>query len=297
MKTAFLVLGRECNNRCEFCFNRWSEPDKSSSALDPAALEAYLNDLAALGFTHLLLTGGEPLIHSRIDAIIDLIQQKGFYADLITNGRLLDRKRAEQLAVKLPGMVIWSLNDIHNQVPEPGRFLSETKRKIAELSEVLSGRISIIFVFTRPTIDLIREVTEICINAGVGLLLQPAFLPPESADYQRLSPMALAENEWSDLIKALKPWADHYGAGSFIRLLDGIYRHTDIKPEFCFMGQKACVVEADGTVHPCFHRRDLPAGKLGVGQVKRIGQALAQAHDQLHRADCFGLHCSSLFIY
>jgi MoaA/NifB/PqqE/SkfB family radical SAM enzyme len=86
---AQIVPIRRCNLDCAYC----NEYDKVSS---PVALNVMLrrvDRLADLGTTIITLSGGEPMLHPDLDAIIQRIRQRGAIATLITNGLLLTRDR------------------------------------------------------------------------------------------------------------------------------------------------------------------------------------------------------------
>ena len=53
--------------------------------------------LAALGTGIITLSGGEPLLHPDLDAIVRRIRSHGVIATLITNGYLLSRDRIQRL--------------------------------------------------------------------------------------------------------------------------------------------------------------------------------------------------------
>jgi hypothetical protein len=56
-----------------------------------------IDRLADLGTTIITLSGGEPMLHPDLDAIIQRIRQRGAIATLITNGLLLTRDRIKGL--------------------------------------------------------------------------------------------------------------------------------------------------------------------------------------------------------
>ena len=55
-----------------------------------------IDRLAALGTGIITFSGGEPLLHPELDAIIRHIRRRGAIATLITNGYLLTRDRIER---------------------------------------------------------------------------------------------------------------------------------------------------------------------------------------------------------
>ncbi len=90
---AHIVPIRRCNLACTYC-NEFDDVSK------PVPLEAMLqriDRLAELGTTVITISGGEPLLHPELDAIIRRIRRHGGIATLITNGYLLTPDRIERL--------------------------------------------------------------------------------------------------------------------------------------------------------------------------------------------------------
>jgi len=90
---AQIIPIRRCNLDCAYC----NEYDKVS---DPVPLETMLERidlLADLGTTIITLSGGEPMLHPDLDAIIRRIREHGAIATIITNGYLLTPERIGKL--------------------------------------------------------------------------------------------------------------------------------------------------------------------------------------------------------
>jgi MoaA/NifB/PqqE/SkfB family radical SAM enzyme len=90
---AQIVPMRRCNLSCAYC----NEYDDHS---DPVPLEEMLrriDHLARLGTSIITISGGEPLLHPDLDAIIARIRHHGRMAGMITNGYLLVPERIERL--------------------------------------------------------------------------------------------------------------------------------------------------------------------------------------------------------
>jgi MoaA/NifB/PqqE/SkfB family radical SAM enzyme len=90
---AQIVPMRRCNLACAYC----NEFDKVSDPVPLATVEAWLDKLAELRTEVVTLSGGEPMLHPDVDAIIAGIRQRGMIAGLITNGYFLQRERIERL--------------------------------------------------------------------------------------------------------------------------------------------------------------------------------------------------------
>ncbi|MCA1959899.1 MAG: SynChlorMet cassette radical SAM/SPASM protein ScmF [Desulfomonile sp.] len=84
----YFYLTRGCNLHCRHC---WIEPQFQTGArtypsLDFDLFVSVLDQAQALGLSGVKLTGGEPLIHPRIDNILDEIQRRELGLTIETNG-------------------------------------------------------------------------------------------------------------------------------------------------------------------------------------------------------------------
>src|SRR5215468_389717 len=90
---AHIIPLRRCNLACTYC----NEYDDSSKPVPIDVMYQRLDKLAELGTTAIIISGGEPLLHPEIEAIIERIRLHGMLATLITNGYLLTKDRIRKL--------------------------------------------------------------------------------------------------------------------------------------------------------------------------------------------------------
>lgn len=90
---AHIIPIRRCNLSCGYC----NEYDDRSAPVPTTDVLRRVDRLAALGTGIITLSGGEPLLHPDLDAIIRRIRAHGAIATLITNGYLLSRDRIARL--------------------------------------------------------------------------------------------------------------------------------------------------------------------------------------------------------
>jgi len=88
-----LIPIRRCNLSCAYC----NEYDRVSAPVPTRDLLRRIDRLAALGTGIVTLSGGEPLLHPDLDAIVRRIRAHDAIATLITNGYLLSRDRIHRL--------------------------------------------------------------------------------------------------------------------------------------------------------------------------------------------------------
>src|SRR5437870_8717627 len=84
---------RRCNIDCGYC----NEYDKVSPPVPSDLLRRRIDKLADLGTSVVAFSGGEPMLHPDLDALIRRIRARGMMAGLITNGYFLVPKRIQEL--------------------------------------------------------------------------------------------------------------------------------------------------------------------------------------------------------
>lgn len=93
-----------CNSPCRHCFARAA--GRAETRLSPALAEAACREGYGLGYRHLHLTGGEPLLWPALFDLLALVGTLGYQSVFLnTNGLLLTEAAAARLA-RLPGLAV-----------------------------------------------------------------------------------------------------------------------------------------------------------------------------------------------
>jgi MoaA/NifB/PqqE/SkfB family radical SAM enzyme len=90
---AHVVPIRRCNLACTYC----NEYDAVSKPVPLALVNRRLDALAALGTSMITFSGGEPMLHPELDAMIAHTRRVGMVSSLITNGYHLSPERIQRL--------------------------------------------------------------------------------------------------------------------------------------------------------------------------------------------------------
>jgi len=284
----FLVMTSECDKRaeCPYCFYN-VEPDRNVPArLNTADTNGLLKKLRLLNVWNIYITGGEPLLREDLEEVVGTAHGMGFNTFLLSNGRSLSTKRVH--ALENAGLDVFTMS--------LSAFEMEDRRTISVARRFEKTVLSFIFVVTAQNFRLVPEVVDMAQTLNAGLVLQPAYIPEGSKLKMQLGMPALGPFDWSELYSMLKPWATGLGYGKYLELWYDIYHGRKLKPAYCGMGPDAFVVDSDGEVYPCFHRRDLRCGNVLDEDIASVMERLSgQARETLN-AKCFGEHCLSLHL-
>lgn len=268
-----------CNCRCLMC-DIWKNSDKSE--ISTRDLERYLDDIEKLSVQWVVLSGGEPLMHSDLFRFCSLLRSRSIRTTILSTGLLLERN-AEQI-VRHVSDVIVSLDGpppVHDRIRRiPGAFalLERGIRAVYELdpSFAISARCTIQrenYFCVRETARAARRLGLKSISFLAADVTSEAFNRPGGWGPDRQAQVALSEPqaavlehefdalvaEWSGSAFILENWEKLQRIVHHYRAHLGISR--PIAPR-CNAPWVSAVVEADGTLRPCFFHRP-------IGSVKR----------------------------
>src|ERR1700721_1132935 len=89
-------LTYRCPLHCPYCSNPTTYPLKAAEITTAEWLRV-LEEAAELGVTHVLFSGGEPLLFPDLDQLVARARAVGLYTNLITSAVGLTQERAENL--------------------------------------------------------------------------------------------------------------------------------------------------------------------------------------------------------
>lgn len=86
IKTAYFEITNQCNLNCATCYNR-SGINKEHLEISVTKLNESINMLSAYGLERVLISGGEPTLHSDFDNVLELVNESPFLSfGIVTNG-------------------------------------------------------------------------------------------------------------------------------------------------------------------------------------------------------------------
>jgi MoaA/NifB/PqqE/SkfB family radical SAM enzyme len=254
-----IVPMRRCNLSCTYC-NEFDDVSK------PVALETMIervDKLAALRTTLLTISGGEPLLHPDLDAIISRVREHGILSGMITNGYLLTADRIERL--NRAGLEHLQIS-IDNVQPDEvsKKSLKVLDKKLQLLAEHAEFHVNINSVLgsgvknPQDALTIAYRAIELGFTSTVGIIHDGT---------GQLKPLRPEELEVFDKIKSLNK--SHYSA------LNGFQEniaHGRPNQWRCRSGARYLYICEDGLVHYCSQQRGYPGVPLleyGVEDIRR----------------------------
>ncbi|HKG22277.1 MAG TPA: radical SAM protein [Blastocatellia bacterium] len=242
---AHLIPIRRCNLACGYC----NEYDNYSPPVPLEDLFRRIDRLAELGTTAVTFSGGEPLLHPRIEEAISRIRKRGMLAGLITNGYLLTRERILKLNdVGLEYLQISVDNITPDDVSK--KSLKVIDKKLGWLSELAEFKVNINSVIgggiKSPEDALVvgRRARELGFSSSLGIIHDGV---------GTLKPLEGVEREV--FLKMKKMGEKSYSRVNYFKdnLADG-------KPNNwrCRAGSRYLYICENGLVHYCSQQRGYP---------------------------------------
>jgi MoaA/NifB/PqqE/SkfB family radical SAM enzyme len=246
-----IVPMRRCNLACTYC----NEYDKTS---DPVPLDVMLtriDRLAELRTGCVTISGGEPLMHPDLDAMIARIRARDMIAALITNGFYLGPERIRRLNDAGLEYLQISIDNVNpDEVSQ--KSLKTLDRKLVHLAEHARFHVNINSVLgagmkhPEDPLTITQRARELGFSTSIGVLHDEA---------GQLSPLSPREVAVYDEVVAI-------GQGMYTRINDFQRRLIAGQPNdwHCRAGARYLYVCEDGLVHYCSQQRGTPGTPLAT---------------------------------
>jgi MoaA/NifB/PqqE/SkfB family radical SAM enzyme len=220
-----------------------------------------LDLLAGLGTTIITISGGEPLLHPDLDAIVAHIRQRGMIAGMITNGYLLTAERIQRLnRAGLDHLQISIDNVMPDEVSK--KSLKVLDRKLQLLAEHADFHVNINSVVgggirtPQDALTVGKRAIELGFTSTVGII--------HDGEGQ-LQPLGEREREVYNAMRAMEK--NSYARINYFQ--DNI-AHGKENQWRCRSGARYLYICEDGLVHYCSQQRGYPAKPLAEYTVADI---------------------------
>ena len=261
-----IIPTRRCNIDCAYC----NEYDQVSQPVPLETMYERIDRLATLGTSVVAMSGGEPMLHPDLEAILRRVRSHGMIAGLITNGYLLSPKKIVALNDAGLDYLQISIDNVEpDEVSKKSLRLLDTK--LQWLRDHAAFDININSVIGGGVKDpedartINRRARALGFSTSIGIIHDEA---------GRLKPLAALEREIFDEIRGQISGAWqiaknlYSGVSGFqANLADG-KRNT----WWCRAGARYLYVCEDGLVHYCSQQRGapgIPLAQYSVDDIKR----------------------------
>jgi Fe-coproporphyrin III synthase len=276
---------KNCNCRCVMC-DIWKE--RAHNELSFEKLQQYVLEIQQLRVKWVVLSGGEPFMHSDLFRLIELLRAVEIRVTVLTTGLLLEQY-ATQIVATVNDVIV-SLDGpraIHDQVRRvPGAF-DRLAAGIAAIQKIQAAfPISARSTIQRLNCGFLRETARTAHAMGCRSI---SFLAADvsSQAFDRKTPLTVIAQArialdlegivllQKQMAGLLNDWAGTdflaEDTSKFNRILDQFRAHLGVAEAVaprCNAPWVSAVIESDGTVRPCFFHH--PFGNLRDGTLLEI---------------------------
>lgn len=274
-----LMPHSRCNCRCVMC-DIW-KANRNGQELSRDDLLPHMDVFRKWNVQWVTLSGGEALMHSNLWVLCEMLREAGVdKITLLSTGLLLKRyaedivRWCDEVTVSLDGS-----REVHDEIRRIPRAYDRLAEGVAALKE-LDPQIRITarcVIQQRNYADLpniIDAAHEIGLDQVSFLAVDvstPAFNRPQLWEDDRVDDVALSPNEVAEFERILEQtivdYAADFAAGFIAESPDKLRRlhryfaalngDGDFPETVCNAPWTSTVVEADGTVRPCFFHESL----------------------------------------
>ncbi len=286
---AILMPHSACNCRCVMC-DIWKD-NKNLKQLTEADIRGLLNTFRKLNTQMVLMSGGEALLNRHFFSFCEMLKKENIKISLLSTGLTL--KKNAELLLKWVDDIVVSLDgneEVHNKVRNIPDAFSQLRSGVYALKSinpafrVTSGTLINKLIFgTRPV--LIATAIEMGLN-------QVSFLPADVSSHafnrellwneQKQHEILPDEKELPELcmmveyiIEKYSPYIQNNFIAESTEKLRKIYRYysacygqNPFPYKKCNAPWVSTVVEADGTVRPCFFHH--PIGNIHQQELYQV---------------------------
>ena len=266
----FHITGR-CNLQCAYCYA--SSYDQTD--LKTEVVQDVLSQAAELGTRHVILSGGEPLLHPGFYEFAEYANNRRLKVHMTSNGTMIDETAAENLKAQDVNVTI-SLDGSSPEYNDPLRGAGTFKRAMNSIDNLINSGVytSMRMTLVKQNVTDVRNYIELakrhrvnrCIIeriTGVREIPQSFILEPSAADVLQT-------------FKIMSEYQDTFNVGSndplwllFRKEVLEKYANTAHICGGCTAGVAAVVINPDLAVTPC-PRLPITAGNLKEASLEDI---------------------------
>lgn len=275
MPILILNVHENCNCKCTMC-DIWKRPAGAEVSLETIA--AYQDSIRALNVRQVVLTGGEPLLHSHFRRLCELLKECEVHITLLSTGLLL-KKRVSVIADCIDEIIV-SLDgpeEIHDAIRHIPRGYQVMQDGIAAVKQVspnlpIHARSTIQsanFRYLHQTVAAARDlrcdsISFLAVDTASHAFNRELVWPTSRQNEIGLSPdeVQLLEQEIEFVIEQ---YAAEIGSRFIVERPEKLRRiasyfrqrlgELPARAPLCNAPWVSAVVEVDGSVRPCFFHR------------------------------------------
>lgn len=165
MKSALIEITNRCNLRCKHCFN--NSGGKSNDDMELSALISIIEQLEKLKVEKITFTGGEPLLYSQFNELLDFISTSSTRFIFNTNGTIICPRLMALQAQKTNVYFQVSLDGASSKTNDYIRGIGSFEKTIHFLKESVPQRTTIKVTLNRNNMYQLKDFFELAFSLKI----------------------------------------------------------------------------------------------------------------------------------
>lgn len=265
-----------CNCRCVMC-DIW-KGNNNVKQLEEADVEKLLESMRKLNTKLVVMSGGEALMHPNFFRLCEIIKSRNISITLLSTGLLLQKfaleiiKKTDEVIVSLDGS-----RDVHNKIRNIPNAFEKLKEGVQELKRLNPNfRVTARCVIQKQNFEDFPNIVDAAKEIGLDQIsfltadvTTDAFNRPELWGEEKIGEVSLSKEQLSlfkEIIESLiqmysKDFLNRFISESpeklrrFYNYYAAYYGLNEFPAVRCNAPWVSAVIEADGTVRPCFFHK------------------------------------------
>ena len=290
-----LHITARCNLRCKHCYQEQYE-DEGRDLLEPVEIldiieqfKGFLDEREARG--KIYFSGGEPMLDPRLYRYITHAKENDLITMILSNGTLIDAKRAQELksaGLDIAQVSLDGMREVHDTLRGEGCFNRSTKA----LDECHEAGIHTTVMVTLSNLNAgnLKALTEHCIKHDVTSIAFGRLVPEGHG--KQLRDDFFTKKELKRVYKTIRKLWRKYSKAIEVAFHDPIWmRFMKVKDTFgCSAGIGGICIVENGDIMPC-RRLNIVIGNIRDMNLEQAWQSKAMR--QFRRRESLRGKCGS----
>lgn len=174
-KHSVVEITYTCNLKCKHCASDLNSDLVRGEQLTTDEFERVFKEIRDLGGEHLILSGGEALLHKEWERLARYAVSLGFRVSIISNGMIIDREMAKRIkatGIRLVALSIDGNEEVHDYIRDNAKSYNRVLKAAQYLKEE-GLKVNFITTVMKANINLLKEIEEtICKYEPTSWLIQ-----------------------------------------------------------------------------------------------------------------------------
>jgi MoaA/NifB/PqqE/SkfB family radical SAM enzyme len=289
-------LTNKCNLTCNHCYYQVEKSPYSEIPINPL-IQFLKKNKESLG--RVTLTGGEPLLYSNLEELLNRLADYEIPFNLNTNATLLTEKRIQKLSdsgmrsisISIDSPISSSRDLVHQGHRSAVRGLHALLQK-----KDRTYKIRVVSVLAKQNYKKALSIYNSLKNLNIDdFCFQPVFIPRNNPSlFQKFSLYDLTNEELNLLFTNLNEWAEDTGYSTYIQFWKK-YVYENIINQPC-LNTSSFWCSSDGKLFTCFAKTNSSIGNLNSNIQELYNSPAYKEHIvEARKLACFSEKCFCAF--